>query len=53
MTADSVSDPDDTLDSMIQQASVPSLSSLFKKAKETGAIKAVPAYGGNASAPTG
>lgn len=43
---EAVSDPDARLDTMVQQASVPSLATLFKKAKDSGAIKAVTAYGG-------
>jgi hypothetical protein len=35
-----VSAVDDSLDSMVQAASVPNLASLFRKAKETGAIDA-------------
>lgn len=40
-----VSVADDTLDNMVQQASTPSLATLFKKAKDAGAIKPVSAYG--------
>ena len=45
-----VSDPDATLDTMIQQASVPTLATLFRKAKDSGAIKPVTGYGGNVAA---
>ena len=41
-----VSDPDAKLDDMIQKAAVPSLSSLFRKAKTSGAIKPISGYGG-------
>ena len=34
------------MDSMVQQASVPTLSTLFKRAKDSGAIKPVTGYGG-------
>jgi hypothetical protein len=44
-----VSDPDASMDTMIQQASVPTLATLFRKAKDSGAIKAVTAYGGPTS----
>lgn len=40
-----VSVADDSLDSMIQGASVPSLSTLFKRAKEAGVIGPVSVYG--------
>jgi len=40
-----LSDPDDRLDTMVQQASVPSLASLFRKAKQSGAIKPISGYG--------
>lgn len=35
----------DTMDQLIQQASVPNLASLFRKARETGVIGAVSVYG--------
>ena len=44
-----VSDPDDKLDSMIEQAAVPSLATLFRKAKQSGAIKPVTGYGATPS----
>jgi hypothetical protein len=43
--AGAVSVPDETMDSLIQQASVPNLASLFRKAKEAGVIGAVSVYG--------
>lgn len=33
-----VSDPDDRLDSLVQAASIPSLSALFKRAKDRGVL---------------
>lgn len=41
-----MSEADATLDTMVQQASVPSLATLFRKAKESGAIQPVAGYGG-------
>lgn len=41
-----VSDPDAKLDDMIEKAAVPTLASLFRKAKADGAIKPVSGYGG-------
>jgi hypothetical protein len=41
-----VSDPDAKLDELVQKAAVPSLSSLFRKAKTSGAIKPISGYGG-------
>lgn len=35
----------DTMDQLIQQASVPNLASLFRKAKKAGVIGAVSVYG--------
>jgi hypothetical protein len=43
----SLSVDDDTLDQMVQQASVPSLASLFKQAKDQGLIGPVTTYGGS------
>lgn len=40
-----VSVADDSLDSMVQAASVPSLATLFKRAKDAGVIGAVSNYG--------
>jgi hypothetical protein len=40
-----VSAPADTLDSLVQQASVPNLASLFRKAKQAGVINPVSVYG--------
>jgi hypothetical protein len=40
-----VSEETDSLDSLVQAASVPNLAALFKRAKETGAIGAVSVYG--------
>lgn len=40
-----VSEDTDSLDQMVQAASVPNLAALFKRAKETGAIGAVSVYG--------
>lgn len=44
-----VSAPDDSLDSLIQAASVPNLATLFRRAKDSGAI---PVVAGNAYAST-
>ena len=44
-TQGEVSAVDETMDQLIQQASIPSLASLFRKAKEAGAIGPVSAYG--------
>ena len=41
-----VSVTDDTLDQMVTQASVPNLATLFRRAKETGAIAAFEGYAG-------
>ena len=41
-----VSVPDDRLDLLVQSASVPNLASLFRKAKDSGAIKAFEGYPG-------
>lgn len=40
-----VSVVDETMDELIQQASIPNLASLFRKAKEAGAIGPVSVYG--------
>jgi len=40
-----VSEPDDSLDQMVEAASYPNLAALFRRAKETGAIGAVSVYG--------
>lgn len=40
-----VSVPADNLDSLVQQASVPNLASLFKQAKQSGIITAGKEYG--------
>lgn len=40
-----VSDPDDSLDQMVEAASRPSLSDLFQQAKDAGHIQAVQEYG--------
>lgn len=40
-----VSDPDARLDDMIEKAAVPSLATLFRKAKDSGAIKPATGYG--------
>lgn len=40
-----VSVPTDNLDSLVEEASIPSLASLFEKAKLTGAIAPVTNYG--------
>ena len=37
---------DDSLDQMVQAASIPSLADLFRKAKASGAIAPVSSYGG-------
>lgn len=34
-----------TMDRMVQEASMPTLASLFQRAKDTGLIKPVPSYG--------
>lgn len=44
-----VSDPDAKLDDMVEKAAIPSLATLFRKAKDQGAIKPVVAYGGPTS----
>jgi len=41
-----VSDPDAKLDDMVEKAAVPSLATLFRKAKDSGAIKPLTGYGG-------
>lgn len=41
-----VSEDVDSLDQMVQAASVPNLADLFRKAKQTGAIGPVTVYGG-------
>jgi uncharacterized OB-fold protein len=41
-----VSDPDAKLDDMVERAAVPTLATLFRKAKATGAIKPITGYGG-------
>lgn len=41
-----LSDPDARLDDMIEKAAVPSLATLFRKAKDSGAIKPISGYGG-------
>lgn len=40
-----VSDVDETMDAMVQQASIPNLASLFKAGKKAGLIKPVAEYG--------
>ena len=45
-----VSVPADNLDSLVQQASVPNLASLFRKAKQAGVITPMKAYGGPTNA---
>lgn len=40
-----LSDPDARLDDMVEKAAVPSLATLFRKAKASGAIKPVSGYG--------
>lgn len=40
----------DTLDSLVQQASTPNLADLFRKAKDSGAIKAFEGYAGGSPA---
>lgn len=40
-----VSDPDDSLDSMVEAASVPNLAALMQSAKDAGHITAVQEYG--------
>lgn len=40
-----VSDPDARLDDMVEKAAVPSLATLFRKAKDQGAIKPATGYG--------
>lgn len=40
-----VSVADDSLDSMVEAASVPNLAALFQQAKDAGHIKAVQEYG--------
>lgn len=40
-----LSDPDARLDDMVEKAAVPSLATLFRKAKDSGAIKPVSGYG--------
>jgi hypothetical protein len=47
-----VSDPDAKLENMVEQASVPTLASLFRKAKADGAIKPVSGYGNQPAATT-
>lgn len=39
-----VSDPGDTLDTLVQQASVPSLATLFKRAKDKGVLEPAMQY---------
>jgi hypothetical protein len=41
-----LSDPDAKLDDMIEKAAVPTLATLFRKAKASGAIKPITGYGG-------
>lgn len=41
-----LSDSDARLDDMMQKAAVPSLATLFRKAKDSGAIKPLTGYGG-------
>lgn len=43
-----VSVADDSLDSMVQAASIPSLATLFKRGKEAGLLKGVTHYGEHA-----
>lgn len=43
-----VSDPDDTMDQMIQRASVPNLATLFQRGKDAGLLKPTTNYGENA-----
>lgn len=43
-----LSEATDSLDSLVQAASVPNLASLFRKAKETGVIGSVSVYGESA-----
>jgi hypothetical protein len=40
-----VSDPDDTIDTLVQQASIPSLATLFRQGKQAGLIKPAQEYG--------
>jgi hypothetical protein len=40
-----VSVPDDSLDSLVEAASVPDLAAMFQSAKDAGHIKAVQEYG--------
>ena len=47
---EAVSVADDTLDQLIQQASVPNLATLFRRAKEAGVIGPVSVYGEGAPA---
>ena len=48
--AEEVSVADDSMDTLIQQASVPNLATLFRKAKEAGVIGPVSVYGEGAPA---
>lgn len=38
--------PDDTMDTMIQRASVPNLATLFQRGKDAGLLKPTTGYGG-------
>ncbi len=41
----SMSDPDDSLDTLVEAASAPNLATLFQRAKDAGHIKAGVEYG--------
>jgi hypothetical protein len=41
-----VSEVDETMDALVQQASIPNLASLFRQGKQRGLIKPVTEYGG-------
>lgn len=45
-----VSVPDDSLDALVEAASVPNLGTLFQRAKDRGLIKAMSNYGERAGA---
>lgn len=40
-----VSDPDDTMDALVEQASIPNLATLFKAGKKRGLIRPTSMYG--------
>jgi hypothetical protein len=50
MSTTPLSVPEGNLDVLVQQASVPNLASLFRKAKASGVITPMKAYGGPSNA---